>query len=257
VLVAAVVGTPLAVAAVQMRAAWPTVRSAVADIWTRQRVRTALLRRGAPTIVAVIAFPLIRLVFVSGLPFPYADLVAAVGAGAVAVLTRLVVTALYRARYRVAMRDTVSDRPHAAVCHVYELDDATGRAKPHIEINGQVSLLHDSRERVVDDALDVADAITDGADRPATVSEAYAEAAFTHGIADGDEEFQKLWERARKRVMHALRDGDRVMRWSEFESDVDDLPEEVVEARCEDLRSRGFIRYDDDYVYLNHDPWAQ
>lgn len=251
----AVVGTPIAVLAYQARAAWPSLQAAVADVWARQRVRTALLRRGMPTVVVLASYPILTL-FTSGMGFPWGLVVAGILAGLVGVLARTAISLLYRARYRVDLTPDRTERERTAVCHVYTLEDDDGQPLPTIAVNGTTTLSGRDRDAVVDDTVRVADAITQGGGQPATTSEYHARYAFDYGIVDTDEVQAKLRERARKQMLTTLRDAGGVVDRGEFDQSLDELPDTVVQGLFRELRRRGVVRRDTNYVYLERDPWT-
>lgn len=255
-LVGALVATPLAVAAYQARQAWPSLRAALADVWARQRVRTALLRRGVPVGVVLAVYPVTAL-FTSGFSWPWGLLAGALVAAAAGVAVRGAISMLYRARYRVDLTPGDENTPRAAVCHVYDLQDADGTARACIEVNGSRRLLGSDRSVVVDDALLVADAVTNGRDVPATESERRAEYAFEYGLVDETEAREKLWERARKEIVTPLREAGGVMERDDHDAELDQLPDVVARERFADLRQQGVVRRDAEYVYLEHDPWVR
>lgn len=265
IVVAIVVG----VVAVQARAAWPDIKTALAESFARQRVRVALLGRGVPyagVIAAyVVGYHLFRSIALG--------IAAAIGSG-------LALYALYvlllKSRYQLSLIGGEERLPSETLIQMYpQLTDPDGDRWYYAVINGSTRVMWPDREVTVEYEEDVAedantpsgtfvDYVVDAAEDASTPGETpcslatwHADDAFQWGIADVNETEQRIKEKVRKHTAQPLRENNRATRESQVLDELDEFPDHIREERWRQWFIDGILRREGDLLVLERDPWNQ
>jgi hypothetical protein len=232
----------------QARAAWPEVRDVLVDVVGRGRVRAVAVGAGLPVAALVgsylAVYGIVRSVVVAGL-------IAVVVALALRLVTRLVLRARYHAG---RVSESVQAASHVVV-EAAVLEDSDGREHYYARVNGREELLHPEREGCVDAVVTVADRLTTDGEVEPTVAALHADYAFDAGVVDVEETVRKGLERARKRLYHELRDGNRRVERERVEREVGDLPEELWSRRLQREKELGHVVERGGHLVLRHDPY--
>ncbi|QCW05243.1 hypothetical protein [Natrinema pallidum] len=252
-----VVAVPTVVLALQARAAWPDIRTALAESFARQRVRVAVLGRGMPT-VGVVGVTVVAYQFTQSIP-----VAVALGIAAGLVLYGLYVL-LLKSQHAISMLETGESLPKETLVQVYppltvEVDGEDGQTHEeqrfYAVINGSTGVMWNDRtafERFLRET------IADCRDPDATPSSLgywHAKDAFDHGIADPDVTDAKLDEKIRKHTVHSLREANGAIKRSEVLADLEQFPDDRREQRWNEWFADGILRRVDDLLVLEYDPW--
>lgn len=230
------------------RETWSDVRAALSETLARQQVHAKLLGRGLPYLLVGFGYVVIY-------SLTQSIAIAALGA----VFVGLVAIALYhlgrRARYRVELFDPEPRTPRRILVQAYPpIDDADGVERRLAVINGDVQLLRDDPETLLEDVVTVADGLASEGETPSTIGEWRAEQAVEYGLADAEEVEAKIEERARKLILDELRD-ETIVPESDVEEASEDIPESMREQVLEWLRRKGFVERRKDHLRLVRDPF--
>lgn len=221
------------------------LRRALADVAAERRVRFLLFAQGLPAAG----------IGLTGLALWSLDLplIAAVGAAVlVGVGLTILGRILYRAKYRVELRD--SDRERATrrvVAHVYELADADGATHDLISVDG-TDYAHPDRDTLLDVAVDAVQADAAREETAETLAEHHARHVTDLGIVCLDADHakrlgrpgapttvQKLRAQVRRTVFGTLENNDGRVRAATLDDKLSDYPDAIVDPALTHYRTHG------------------
>jgi len=237
----------VALLAYMARDAAPAVREALVESLSRGAVRTVLLVRGVPYLAVVLVY---LLSFGFNLPFT-AAVVAAIVAG---VLGRVAIVGALRVRATASLFGEWLEPDKSAlflVVRAYELRDADGTARYYAEVN-QKAVAADSKKKLVDAVLEIADGLVDEEETDPTVAQTYAEDLLSYGIVGIEASRKKTIQRIQEETEGTISKEGAVSRAS-LERDLEsEYPPEIAESKLREwIHSPGHpLRERDGYLYL-------
>lgn len=236
-----VVAMAIAMLVYQTRAAWPELKAAVREVTSRRAVRLALMTRGLPTVVVVIAY-FIAVGFGAGAALA---IVLALVAG---VVSRAVYALVRRARYRASLIEFEEPTASRVVIQAYLLETADGETLFYARAN-TTAVAHTDRDAVVDAVMNATrDLFDDGEVRP-MIARAFARDAIEFGIVDVDETETRIRQDVRTEVVGQLRRRGRIERET-LEDDLEKFPEHIWSEWIRERRIRGDLRLRSGYYLL-------
>ena len=257
--VALVVAVPLVVLALQARAAWPDIRTALAESFARQRVRIAVLGRGVPT-VGVVAGAVVGYQLSRSIPIGIA----------LGIIVGLVLHALYtlllKSQHRVSMLETDESLPKETLVQVYppltvevETDDGGTREEQryYALVNGSTGVMWDDRGEFEQYLRETVVDCRDADRTPSSYGYWHATDAFEHGIVDPGVTVEKIHDRIRKHTVAPLRAANGATKRSEVLDQLEQFPDEHREERWSEWYEKGILSRAGDLLVLEYDPWSE
>lgn len=259
--VSLLVVVPLAVLAVQARAAWPDLKTAAIESFARQRVRIAILGRGVPTVGVVGGYVVAYQLFES---IPLA-VIAGIGVGVG--LYALYVLVL-KSQHQLSMLKLDEPLPSETLVQVYPplsvtVDDADAPGGERDErryyavINGTTHVLWPEREKFESDLQSAVIECREKDGTPCSVSTWHARDAFEYGRIDADATCQKVDEKIRKHTVQPLREAKGATKRADVLEDLEQFPDDRRQKRWESWFEDGILRQVDDLLVLEYDPWKE
>ena len=168
----------------RVREAWPELRAALQEIFSRRAIRALLFVRGPPVGVFVVGY------FVA-VEFAGSAIPAVIAALVLSLVTRQAMTLARRTRYHLAATPERGMTTSNVLIRATTLETADGDSKYHVAVN-DVTMAHDDPETLVDEVVEVVEQLLEDGEAAPRVSRKHAEDVLEYGTVDYQETEKKV-----------------------------------------------------------------
>jgi hypothetical protein len=233
----------MALLALQVRDAWPDIRTALGEAFGLKAVRVAIYRRAAPTGVIVFGY---FLAIGFGLTVPLAILAGLAGG----LLARGLYVLARRAKYRAEMIGGEEITASRFVVEAFVLEDDDGEMHPYARLNG-TPMAHNDVDTLVDELVAASQAAKADGEIPPSVERKHAEDLLDYGLTSVEETETKLQQWVHDEIVGNLRNNEGALPVEDLEQRLDDYPDDLWQQQLRALRlKRGLIQQRGDYYVL-------
>lgn len=228
----------------RVREAWPELRAALQEIFSRRAIRVLLFVRGPPVGVFVVGY------FVA-VEFTGSAIPAVIAALVLSLVTRQAMTLARRTRYHLAATPERATTTSNVLIRATTLETADGDAKYHVAVN-DVAMAHDDPETLVDEVVEVVEQLLEDGEAAPRISRKHAEDVLEYGTVDYEETKQKVLRETILEVKGRLRqENPPAIDQETLEEKLDErVPRSVWEDYLYEKRVNGRIMLNDGQYIL-------